>query len=73
MLNTPITWMRLRELASYLGVHLNTLLNMLRAILRLKMKTQLKRYKYPPDQQITALDLVLQQAENLGEELVEAA
>ncbi|WP_413440136.1 type I restriction endonuclease subunit R [Synechococcus sp. MIT S1220] len=44
-----------------------------RAKLRLKIKTLLKRYKYPPDQQVTAIDLVLQQAETLGEELVEAA
>ena len=44
-----------------------------RAKLRLKIKTLLKRYKYPPDQQVTAIDLVLQQAETLGEDLVEAA
>ena len=44
-----------------------------RAKLRLKIKTLLKRYKYPPDQQVTAIDLVLQQAETLGEELVEVA
>ena len=37
-----------------------------RAKLRLKIKTLLKRYKYPPDQQVTAIDLVLQQAETLG-------
>ena len=40
-----------------------------RAKLRLKIKTLLKRYKYPPDQQAIAVDLVLQQAETLGEEL----
>ena len=39
------------------------------AKLRLKIKTLLKRYKYPPDQQAIAVDLVLQQAETLGEEL----
>ena len=44
-----------------------------RAKLRLKIKTLLKRYKYPPDQQVTAIDLVLQQAETLGEDFVEAA
>ena len=44
-----------------------------RAKLRLKIKTLLKRYKYPPDQQVTAIDLVLQQAKTLGEELVEVA
>ena len=41
-----------------------------RAKLRLKIKTLLKRYKYPPDQQVTAIDLVLQQAETLGEDLI---
>ena len=30
MHDAPITWMRTRELASYLGVHRNTLGNMLR-------------------------------------------
>lgn len=44
-----------------------------RAKLRLKIKTLLKKYKYPPDQQVTAIDLVLQQAETLGEELAEVA
>ena len=41
-----------------------------RARLRLLIRTKLKRYKYPPDQQEKAIDLVLQQAELLGEELV---
>ena len=41
-----------------------------RAKLRLKIKTLLKRYKYPPDEQVTAVETVLQQAETLGEELV---
>ena len=41
-----------------------------RAKLRLKIKTLLKRYKYPPDQQVAAIDLVLQQAETLGENFV---
>ena len=31
MTDVPITWMRTRELAAYLGVHRNTLGNMLRA------------------------------------------
>ena len=35
----------------------------------LKIKTLLKRYKYPPNQQAIAVHLVLQQAETLGEEL----
>ena len=42
----------------------------IRAKLRLKIKTLLKRYKYPPDEQITAVETVLRQAETLGEELV---
>ena len=41
-----------------------------RAKLRIKIKTLLKRYKYPPDEQVTAVETVLQQAETLGEELV---
>ncbi|QNI62107.1 Putative Type I restriction-modification system R subunit [Synechococcus sp. TAK9802] len=44
-----------------------------RASLRNKIRSLLMRYKYPPDQQVTAIDLVLQQAETLGEDLVEAA
>jgi type I restriction enzyme R subunit len=44
-----------------------------RAKLRLKIKTLLKRYKYPPDEQANAIETVLQQAETLGEELMEAA
>ena len=42
----------------------------LRAKLRLKIKTLLKRYKYPPDQQASAVETVLLQAETLGEDLV---
>lgn len=41
-----------------------------RAKLRLKIKTLLKRYKYPPDQQASAVETVLLQAETLGEDLV---
>ena len=44
-----------------------------RASLRLLIRTKLRRYKYPPDQQENAIDLVLQQAETLGEELAEAS
>ena len=44
-----------------------------RAKLRLKIKTLLKRYKYPPDQQASAVETVLLQAETLGEVLVEVA
>lgn len=42
-----------------------------RAKLRRKIKTLLKRYRYPPDQQATAVKTVLLQAETLGEELSE--
>ena len=44
-----------------------------RAKLRLKIKSLLKRYKYSPDQQVNAIDLVLVQAEATAEEWVEAA
>ena len=40
-----------------------------RAKLRLMVKTLLKKYKYPPDQQEEATELVLSQAENIAEEL----
>ena len=40
-----------------------------RAKLRRLIKTLLKRYKYPPDQQATAVDLVLTQAETLAEDM----
>lgn len=38
-----------------------------RARLRLMVKRILRKYKYPPDQQDTAVELVLQQAQALGE------
>jgi type I restriction enzyme R subunit len=38
-----------------------------RAHLRLMVKRILRKYKYPPDQQDAAVELVLQQAEVLGE------
>ncbi len=38
-----------------------------RATLRLMVKRILRKYKYPPDQQDAAVELVLQQAEVLGE------
>jgi type I restriction enzyme R subunit len=38
-----------------------------RAKLRLMVKAVLKRYKYPPDQQVVATELVLTQAESLAE------
>ena len=40
-----------------------------RARLRVLVKTLLKRYKYPPDQQDKATELVLTQAEVVSEEL----
>ena len=38
-----------------------------RAKLRLMVKRILRKYKYPPDQEVAAVELVLQQAEALGE------
>lgn len=38
-----------------------------RARLRLMVKTILRKYKYPPDEQISATELVLTQAESLAE------
>ncbi|HUX24722.1 MAG TPA: type I restriction enzyme endonuclease domain-containing protein, partial [Burkholderiales bacterium] len=38
-----------------------------RASLRLMVKRILRKYKYPPDLQDAAVDLVLQQAQALGE------
>ncbi|MGP1693541.1 MAG: type I restriction enzyme endonuclease domain-containing protein, partial [Giesbergeria sp.] len=38
-----------------------------RASLRLMVKRILRKYKYPPDLQDAAVELVLQQAEALGE------
>jgi len=38
-----------------------------RAKLRLMVKRILRKYKYPPDQQDAAVELVLEQAEALGE------
>lgn len=39
-----------------------------RARLRTMIKALLKRYKYPPDQEAAAIDLVLQQTEVISEE-----
>ena len=41
-----------------------------RAKLRLMVKRILRKYKYPPDQQEEAVQLVLQQAEQLSAEWV---
>ena len=40
-----------------------------RARLRLLVKSLLRKYKYPPDEQEEATELVLSQAENIAEEL----
>lgn len=39
-----------------------------RARLRIMIKALLKRYKYPPDQEVAAIELVLQQTEMISEE-----
>jgi len=41
-----------------------------RAKLRTMIKALLKRYKYPPDQEVAAIELVLQQTEMISEEWV---
>jgi len=41
-----------------------------RAKLRLLVKNLLRKYKYPPDQQEEATELILSQAELLSDELV---
>jgi len=43
-----------------------------RASLRLMVKRILRKYKYPPDQQDSAVELVLQQVQALGEDWMEA-
>ena len=43
-----------------------------RAKLRLMVKRILRKYKYPPDLQDAAVELVLQQAQALGESWAEA-
>ena len=42
----------------------------MRASLRLMVKRILRKYKYPPDMELAAVELVLQQAEVLGESWV---
>ena len=41
-----------------------------RARLRILVRNLLRRYKYPPDKQSEAVELVLLQAEEISEELV---
>ena len=41
-----------------------------RAKLRLLVKNLLRKYKYPPDEQDSAVDLVLSQAEIISEDLL---
>lgn len=43
-----------------------------RAKLRIRIKTMLKRYKYPPDRQESAIKTVLRQPETIGEELTDS-
>lgn len=43
-----------------------------RAKLRIRIKTMLKRYEYPPDRQESAIKTVLRQAETMGEELTDS-
>jgi len=40
-----------------------------RARLRILIRTLLRKYRYPPDQQSGAADIVLQQAEVLSEDM----
>jgi type I restriction enzyme R subunit len=44
-----------------------------RAGLRTRIKALLRRYKYPPDQEVAAIDLILIQAETISEDLLENA
>jgi type I restriction enzyme R subunit len=60
-----------RELASRLRGNLSIdwqYKENVRARLRTMIKALLKRYKYPPDQEAAAIDLVLQQTEMISEE-----
>jgi type I restriction enzyme R subunit len=60
-----------RELAEKLRNHLSIdwqYKENVRARLRTMIKALLKRYKYPPDQEAVAIDLVLQQTEMIAEE-----
>jgi type I restriction enzyme R subunit len=41
-----------------------------RARLRILIRQLLKKYKYPPDQEKDAIELVLRQAEVIGEEVI---
>ena len=43
-----------------------------RAKLRILIRTLLRKYKYPPDQQKDAVEMVLRQAEVISEETVAA-
>lgn len=47
-------------------------LESVRASLRILVRRILRKYKYPPDMELAAIELVLQQAETLGEEWGEA-
>ena len=59
-----------REVAKTLRANLTidwAVRDSVRAKIRLKIRSLLKRYKYPPDQQKSAIDLVLRQAELVAE------
>ena len=67
----------LRKIAHELTVNLQKNLSVdwsegerVRAKLRLMVKRILRKYKYPPDMEEAAVELVLQQAHALGEEWV---
>jgi len=65
---------QLVEIAKELATKLRTNLSVdwavresVRAKLRLMVKTILRKFKYPPDEQTSATELVLTQAESLAE------
>ena len=64
-----------REVAKKLRDNLTvdwTVRDSVRARLRILIRNLLRRYKYPPDQQKDAVDVVLQQAELISEQAMAA-
>ena len=64
-----------REVAKKLRDNLTvdwTVRDSVRARLRILIRNLLRRYKYPPDQQKDAVDVVLQQAELISEQALAA-
>ena len=59
-----------RSVATVSYTHLDVYKRQVRAKLRLMVKRILRKYKYPPDLQDAAVELVLQQAQALGESWV---